>query len=73
MTQRTEMQQRVLEFKASMMARVANRLFTFKQDGFDGFIKRKMLGTQSAKPTSKPAAQKVAEEPKEPQLASVKN
>ena len=69
MTQRSEMQQRVLEFKASMMARVANRLFTFKQDGFDGFIKRKMLGT----PSAKPAAQKVTEEPKESQLASVKN
>ena len=43
MTQRTEMQHRVLEFKAKMATWVAARLCTFKQTGLDGFIKRKML------------------------------
>ena len=45
MTQRTEMQHRVLEFKSAMMALVANKLFSFKQDGLDGYLKRKMIGT----------------------------
>ena len=43
MTQRSELQHRVLEFKSVMMAHVANKLFSFKQDGLDGFLKRKML------------------------------
>ena len=56
MTQRTEMQHRVLEFKSAMMALVANRLFSFRQNGLDGFLKRKMLGEGK-----KPAAPKVEE------------
>ena len=43
MTKRTAHQQRMLELKAKLMAKVANRLFTFKQTGLDGFIKRKFL------------------------------
>ena len=43
MTQRSEIQQRTLEFKARLMARVANRLFSLKQTGLDGFLKRRML------------------------------
>ena len=43
MTQRTEMQHRVLEFKAKAMSWVANKLFTFKQTGLDGYFKRLML------------------------------
>ncbi len=43
MTKRTEMQHRVLEVKARLMSWVAGKLFTFKQTGLDGFIKRKML------------------------------
>jgi len=50
MTQRSEMQHRVLEFKATMMTLVANRLFSFKQNGLDGFLKRQMLG-EIKKPT----------------------
>lgn len=54
MTQRTELQNRVLEFKSAMTARVANRLFSFKQTGIDGYLKRKMLGTKP-----KPVADKM--------------
>jgi len=43
MTQRTEMQHRVLEFKAMAMSWVAAKLFTFKQTGLDGYFKRSML------------------------------
>ncbi|MEM7001202.1 MAG: hypothetical protein AAF529_10470 [Pseudomonadota bacterium] len=55
MTKRTAHQQRKLEFKARMMARVANRLFTFKQTGLDGLIKRQLLGPPKRK--QKPAEQ----------------
>ncbi len=43
MTKRTEVQHRVLEFRARLMSWVAGKLFTFKQTGLDGYIKRKML------------------------------
>jgi ribosome biogenesis SPOUT family RNA methylase Rps3 len=43
MTQRSAVRHRLLELKASVMARVANRLFTSKQMGLDGHIKRLML------------------------------
>ena len=43
MTKRSELQHRVLELKESILSRVANKLFTFKQTGMDGFIKRRML------------------------------
>jgi hypothetical protein len=46
MTKRTEMQHRVLEFKAVAMTWAAGKLFTFKQTGIDGFIKRTMLKDQ---------------------------
>jgi len=42
MTQRSALRHRLLELKARVMARVANRLFTFKQTGLDGYIKRLM-------------------------------
>ena len=43
MTRRSAHQQRVLELKAKVMSLVANRLFTFKQTGIDGFLKRQLL------------------------------
>ena len=58
MTQRSGLRHWLLELKASVMARVANRLFTFKQTGLDGYIKRLMLKPPSKrKPVdpSKPA------------------
>ncbi len=47
MTRRTELEHRVAELKARTMARVANRLFTSKQTGIDGLIKRAVLKKQS--------------------------
>ena len=58
MTQRSGLRHWLLELKASVLARVANRLFTFKQTGLDGYIKRLMLKPPSKrKPVdpSKPA------------------
>ena len=46
MTRRTELDQRILEFKARMMTRVANRLFSLREAGLDGFLKRRMLKTK---------------------------
>ena len=43
MTKRTAHQHRMMELKARVMAVVANRLFTFKQTGLDGLIKRNFL------------------------------
>lgn len=43
MTKRTEFQHRTAEFKARMMTRVANRLFSLRENGLDGFLKRRML------------------------------
>ena len=43
MTKRTELQQRSLELKATVMSWAANKLFTFKQTGIDGYLKRSML------------------------------
>jgi len=42
-TKRTEFQQRTLEFKAVAMAWVANKLFSFKRTGLDGYLKKSML------------------------------
>ena len=43
MTQRSELQQRSLELKAKATTWVGNKLFSFKEDGLDGLIKRQML------------------------------
>lgn len=43
MTKRTAHQHRMLELKSIVMSKVASRIFTFKQTGIDGFIKRKFL------------------------------
>ena len=62
MTKRTEFQQRSLELKSQVMAWVANRLFSFKQDGLDGFLKRQLTGKQK---TSKQSSKKAAPTPQE--------
>lgn len=49
MTRRTEFQHRVLEVKARVMSWVAGKLFTFKQTGLDGYLKRKMLNPKGGK------------------------
>ena len=36
-TQRSEVQQRVLEFKSILMTWIASKVFTFRQTGIDGF------------------------------------
>lgn len=43
MTKRSAHQHRMLELKERVTARIANKLFTFKTTGLDGFIKRRML------------------------------
>ena len=50
MTRRTEFEHWKLETKAAVMAWVASKLFTFKQTGLDGYIKRTLL-----KPKRQPA------------------
>ena len=53
MTKRTAHQHRMLELKAKVMAVVGNKLFSFKQTGIDGFLKRKFLSADKA--AGKPA------------------
>ncbi|MEM7100481.1 MAG: hypothetical protein AAF541_19610 [Pseudomonadota bacterium] len=48
MTKRTARQHAILELKEKIMSKVANKMFTFKQTGIDGFIKRQFLS--KAKP-----------------------
>ena len=43
MTKRTAHQHRMLELKSKVMAKVANKMFTFKQTGLDGFVKKRFL------------------------------
>ncbi len=43
MTQRSELQHRVLEYKSVLMAWVAGKVFTFRESGLDGWVKRRML------------------------------
>ncbi len=49
MTKRTEFQHRLLELKESVMAWIANKLFSFKQTGVDGYLKRTMLKAKKPK------------------------
>ncbi len=46
MTQRSEIQHRLAEYKAIIVNRVANRLFSSKQSGLNGFLKRRLLPDQ---------------------------
>ncbi|NBT29464.1 MAG: hypothetical protein EBT18_08275 [Gammaproteobacteria bacterium] len=43
MTQRSELKQRYLETKASMFGWLASKLFTYRETGVDGFVKRILL------------------------------
>ena len=54
MTQRSELQHRVLELKATLMAWVAGKIMTFRQTGMDGFIKRRVLPADSKRKTDSP-------------------
>jgi hypothetical protein len=42
MTSRSEWQHRKAEFRARLMTGVANRLFSSKTTGLDGFLKKRM-------------------------------
>lgn len=52
MTKRSALRQWMLETRATAMAVLAGRLFTFKQTGLDGFLKRAMLKPKSGPPKS---------------------
>ena len=58
MTQRSEWKQRKLETKAKLMAWVANRLFSLRNHGVDGAVKRALL---AQKKTRLPEARKLIE------------
>ena len=49
MTQRTEVQQRMLEYKSILTTWIAGKLFTFRETGLDGWIKRRMLSNEGAR------------------------
>ena len=61
MTKRSAHQHRMLELRERVMAKVANRLFTFKQTGVDGFVKRKLLDP-AKRPAKRPAKKPTARE-----------
>jgi hypothetical protein len=42
-TQRSELKQRYLETKASLFGWLASKLFTYRQTGVDGLVKRMLL------------------------------
>ena len=44
MTQRSAWQHQRVEIKSKLMTWVANRIFSFKGNGIDGWLKRRMLG-----------------------------
>lgn len=48
MTKRSEAEHRFLELKAQVMAWVGNKLFSMKDTGLDGFVKRTMLKTKKS-------------------------
>ena len=43
MTQRSELKQRYLETKAQLFGWLASKLFTYRQTGLDGLVKRILL------------------------------
>ena len=43
MTQRSELKQRYLETKAQLLGWLASKLFTYRQTGVDGLVKRILL------------------------------
>lgn len=49
MTKRSELAHRRAELKEQIMTWVANRLFSFRETGVDGFLKRKLLKPKTKK------------------------
>ena len=43
MTQRSELKQRFLEAKAQLFGWLASKLFTYREKGVDGLVKRMLL------------------------------
>ena len=43
MTQRSELKQRYLETKASLFGWLVSKLFTYRETGVDGLVKRMLL------------------------------
>ena len=43
MTQRSELKQRYLEIKAQLLGWLASKLFTYRETGVDGLLKRILL------------------------------
>ena len=43
MTQRSELKQRYLETKAQLFGWLASKLFTYRETGVDGLVKRMLL------------------------------
>lgn len=43
MTQRSELKQRYLEAKAQLFGWLASKLFTYRETGVDGLVKRMLL------------------------------
>ena len=50
MTQRSELKQRYLETEAQLLGWLASKLFTYRQTGVDGLVKRILLPNQRRAP-----------------------
>ena len=48
MTRRSELRHRILETREIVMTWVAGKVFTFRQTGLDGWIKRRLLPTKDS-------------------------
>ena len=46
MTQRSELKQLYLETKAQLFGWLASKLFTYRETGVDGFVKRMLLSNK---------------------------
>lgn len=58
MTQRSEFHQRRLELKAQLMNWLANRFFSLKETGLDGFLKRTLLKPKKSNKSDNQNSQK---------------
>ena len=56
MTQRSELKQRYLETKAQLFDWLASKLFTYRETGMDGLVKRMLLpNKRKASPDDTPS------------------
>ena len=56
MTRRSELRHRILETREIVMTWVAGKVFTFRQTGLDGWIKRRLApAKQAGKAAASPA------------------